>query len=113
MIRLPFVHQRLCRRRWLRLPRCVAGRCSLRLVLAPTVAVQLAATLAVIVPLVLVMLVTLRPVGTVVAVTVKLPAAVSTSLTVAMVETVPALPCCRDSAVPAVIVGGLLLTVRV
>ncbi len=35
------------------------------------------------------------------------------SLTVAMVETVPALPCRRVKAAPAVMVGGLLLTVSV
>ncbi len=48
-------------------------------VFAPTVAAQPAATLAVIVPAVLVIEVTVMPVGTVVAVTPKLPTAVSVS----------------------------------
>ncbi len=59
------------------------------------------------------MLVTVKPVGTVVAVTTKLPAAVSVSLTVATVETMPLLPRWRVSAAPAVMLGALLLTVRV
>ncbi len=59
------------------------------------------------------MLVTVRPLGTVVAVTTRLPTAVSVSLTVAMVATLPAVPRCRVNAAPAVIVGGLLPTVSV
>ena len=83
------------------------------IVLFPSVAVQLAAMLAVIVPLLLVIEVTVIPAGTVVAVTTKLPAGVSLSLTVAIVETEPAVPCCRESAAPAVIVGRLLPTLIV
>lgn len=69
------------------------------IVLSPVVAAQSAAMSAVIVPPVLTMLVTVRPVGTVVAVTVKLPAAVSLSLTVAICELLAAMPCCRDKPV--------------
>ncbi len=58
------------------------------------------------VPKLLVIPVTAMPVGTVVAVTVRLPATVSLSLTVAMVAPVPVLPRWRDAATPAVIVGA-------
>ena len=51
---------------------------------------------------------TVMPVGTLVAVTVKLPVGVSASLTVAIVELVAAVSCCRVSAEPAVIVGEAL-----
>jgi hypothetical protein len=79
-------------------------------VLAPRAVLHKAAVLAVIVPLILLIPVTVSPAGTVVAVTIKLPAAVSLSLTVAMVETVPALPCCRVNTAAAVIVGRLFCT---
>src|SRR6266516_1198005 len=75
---------------------------------APTVAAQEAATSAVMVPLVLTRLVTLMPAGADVTVTIRLPAGVSASLTVAMVEVVAALLCWRDRVGAAVIVGGVL-----
>lgn len=82
-------------------------------VLLPSAALQPAATFAEIVPPELLMEVTEMPVGTVIAVTTKLPAEVSPSLTVAMVETDPAVPRCRINVEAAVIVGRLLLTVSV
>jgi len=54
------------------------------MVLLPVEIVQLAAMSALTVPLVLTMLEMVRPVGTLVAVTVRLPAGLSASLTVAM-----------------------------
>lgn len=75
---------------------------------APTVAAQSAVMFAAIVPLVFVMLVIVMPAGTVVAVTTRLLAEVSISLTVAIFATVPALPCCLLSAAAAVIAGGAL-----
>ena len=75
--------------------------------LAPSVALQLAATLAVIVPLLLEMLLIVNPAGAL-AVTIKSPAGAWPSLTVAIVATLAALPCCRVSAPPAVIVGAVL-----
>ena len=75
--------------------------------LLPMAAAQLAATSAVIVPPVLTMFVTVMPAGTVMAVTVKLPAAVSASLTVAMVELMAALPCWRASVETVEKVGGI------
>src|SRR5213593_2217073 len=75
--------------------------------LLPREAEQLAATVAVTVPLVLVMPVTERPAGTLVAVTVRLPARSCASLTVAIVETVPAAPCWREMVAP-LMAGGLL-----
>jgi hypothetical protein len=82
-------------------------------VFAPSVAVQSAATFAVIVPAVLLIEVTVIPAGTVVAVTTRLPAAVSPSLAVAMVLAEPAVPRCRVKAAAAVIVGALLTTLSV
>ena len=64
-------------------------------VFAPVAAEQLAATFAVIFPFELLIEVTEMPVGTVTAVTVKLPAAVSASLTTAIWELLAAEPCCR------------------
>src|SRR5436189_6033447 len=61
-------------------------------VLAPGVAVQSAATVAVMVPAVLVREGAVMGAGTDVAVTTRLPTAVSVSLTVAIVETLPAVP---------------------
>ena len=54
------------------------------------------------------MLLTVRPAGIVVAMTVKVPAAVSTSFTVAIEAFVAATPCVRDSPLLAMIVGVLL-----
>lgn len=62
-------------------------------VFAPNVAPQVAAILPEIVPLVLVKPVSVKPVGTLRAVTVRLPAGVKSSETVAKLEIVPALPC--------------------
>ena len=81
-------------------------------VFAPTVAAQFAVISAVIAPLLFAGFVTLRPVGTLDAVTVKLPAAVKSSETVAMGEVAPALPCCRETDAAGVIVGAPL-TVKV
>ena len=77
-------------------------------VLAPGVALQAAATVAVMVPFVFVMPLTVIPTATVDAVTVKLPGGWSGSLTVAIVLTVPALPCCLVSGPPGVMAGGVL-----
>src|SRR5205807_6863420 len=76
------------------------------IVLLPVEIEQLAAMSAFTVPLVLVMLEIVRPVGTVVAETVRVPALLSASLTVAMVVFTAADPCCR--ALPwGVIVGAV------
>ena len=78
---------------------------------APIAALQSAATFAVIVPLVLVMPVTVMPVGNgPTVVTTRLPGGSSASLTVAIVETVPGLPCCLITvpATAGVIDGGVL-----
>src|SRR6185295_1852893 len=75
------------------------------MVLAPVAAVQPAAMFAVIVPLVLTMFEIVRPSGTVVAVTTRLPAAMWSSLTVAMVELEAAEPCCRVMGEAGLMVG--------
>ena len=62
-------------------------------VFAPTVAEQAAATLAETVPVLFAIPVTVKPAGTVGAVTTKLPALCSASLTVAIVLLLAALPC--------------------
>src|SRR5215470_4155257 len=69
------------------------------MVLAPVVMEQLAAISAFTVPLVLTMLEIVRPGGTLMAVTVRLPAGLSGSLTVAMVVLNRAEPCCRKLGV--------------
>ena len=74
------------------------------IVLLPVEIEQLAAMSAFTVPLVLVMLEIVRPVGTVVAVTVRLPALLSASLTVAMVVLAAADPCTR--ALPTGVMDG-------
>src|SRR5438876_4245107 len=81
-------------------------------VFAPVVALQTAATVAVIVPAVFVIPITVMPAGTVVAVTVSVPAASSASLTIAMVDTVPALPCCLAIGAAAVMFGGVLASLE-
>src|SRR5438105_4145899 len=63
-------------------------------VLLPIAEPHAAAILAVIVPLVFRIPLTMIPDGMVIGVTVRLPAAVSASFTVAMVELVAAVPCC-------------------
>src|SRR5581483_5213690 len=78
-------------------------------VLLPSVALHPAAIVAVIAPLLLLIEPMEMPVGTVVAVTIRLPGAVSTSLTAAICTAVPAtLPCWRVKVPPAVIVGGVV-----
>ena len=76
---------------------------------APTVAEQSAAMLAVTLPLLFVSPETLRPAGTLDAATIRLPAGVASSLTVAMGETPPALPCCRATAAAGVMDGEPLM----
>src|SRR5437660_1404542 len=80
----------------------------LLVILSVVVALQGAAPVAVTVPPVFEIPVTVRPAGTVVAVTVSVPAASSASLTIAMVDTVPALPCCLAIGAAAVMFGGVL-----
>ena len=75
--------------------------------LAPNVAVQAATRFAVTVPLVLVMAETVKPAGTVGAVTTKLPALDSKSLTTATVLLVAAEPCCRLRPTAGVMVGAV------
>src|SRR5438552_13713156 len=65
------------------------------MMLLPMLAEQMAAMVAVMVPLVLMMLEMVRPAGTVWAVTTRLPALLSASLTVAMFEVEAAVPCRR------------------
>lgn len=77
-------------------------------VFAPRVALQLAAITAEIVPLLLVTFVTVKPVGMLEAVTVKLFAAVRSSLTVATLDALAVLPCCRVTDAAAEIVGAPL-----
>ena len=73
-------------------------------------AAQEATTSAVIVPEVLTMLEIVTPLDgfALVTATVMLPAGVASSETVAMIELLAALPCCRTSGPAAVIVGGEL-----
>src|SRR5207249_7746286 len=76
------------------------------IVLSPVEIEQLAEISAFTVPLVLVMLEIVRPVGTVVAVTVRLPALLSPSLTVAIVVFAAAEPC-RRALPTGVMVGAV------
>ena len=62
-------------------------------VFAPIVALQAATKSAVTVPVLLTILLTVKPAGTVGAVTTKLPTACSASLTVAMVLLLTPVPC--------------------
>ena len=80
-------------------------------VFAPTAAPQPAVTCAETVPLVLAKPLSAMPLGILVAATVRLPAGVASSLTVARFEVKPALPCCLVSGAAALTVGALL-TVR-
>lgn len=75
--------------------------------LSPNVASQVAVTLAEIVPAVFAKSVRVIPVGIFVAAMVKLPAAVSLSLTVASVAIADVEPCARVIAAAGVIEGGV------
>ena len=78
--------------------------------LLPVAAAHPAARSAVMLPLVLTMFVIVMFGGTVIAVTVILPGAPTSSVTTAICELVAGLPCVRDNPTVGVIVGGPVIT---